>query len=53
MREFLWGLAWGALVVFLYANYGDNLQSFRHYTLDWRDWAVGHSSGYAAGHEKK
>jgi hypothetical protein len=53
MRQFLWGLAFGALVVYLYANYGDNLQSFRRYTLHWRDWAVGQTGGYSAGHNKK
>ena len=53
MRQFLWGMACGALAVYLYANYGDNLQSFRRYTLQWRDWAVKSSDGYSAGHEKK
>jgi hypothetical protein len=53
MRQFLWGLAFGALVVYLYVNYGDNLQSFRRYTLQWRTWAVGQTGHFAAGREKK
>jgi hypothetical protein len=53
MREFLWGMVLGALVVLFYANYGDNLQAFRRYTLQWRDWAVKTSDHYSAGHEPK
>ena len=53
MRQFLWGMAFGAVAVYLYANYGDNLQSFRRYTLQWRDWAVTQTDHYSAGHEKK
>jgi hypothetical protein len=53
MRQFLWGVAFGAMVIYFYANYGDNLQQFRRYTLDWRNWAVGRTGYYAAGHEKQ
>ena len=53
MRQFLWGLAFGALTVYLYASYGDQAQAFRHYTLQWREWAVGQTGHFAAGHEKK
>ena len=48
MRQFLWGMAFGALAVYFYASYGDNLQAFRRYTLDWRDWAVHQSDHYSA-----
>lgn len=53
MRQFLWGVAFGASVVFLWANYGENIQEFRRYTLAWRDWAVKTTDHYSAGHEKK
>ena len=53
MRQFLWGVVFGALVVYLYANYGGNVQAFRRYTLEWREWAVGRTGHFAAGHEKK
>ena len=53
MRQFIWGMAFGALAVFLYANFGDNIHQFRAYTLQWRDWAVHQSDHYSAGHEKK
>jgi len=53
MRQFFWGMACGALAVYFYANYGDNIQAFRHYTLQWRDWAVHTTDHYSAGREKK
>jgi hypothetical protein len=46
-------MAFGALAVYFYANYGDSLQDFRRYTLSWRDWAVSQSDGYSAGSEKQ
>ena len=52
MRQFLWGMAFGALCVYFYASYGDNLHAFRRYTLQWRDWAVDQSDGYSAGSDK-
>ncbi len=53
MRQFLWGAAFGAIAVYLYASYGDDLHRFQRYTLQWRDWAVHESDRYSAGHEKK
>ncbi len=53
MRQFLWGVVFGAATFYLYENYGDNLYQFRRYTLHWRDWAVQQSDHYSAGHEKK
>ena len=52
MRQFLWGMAFGALAVYLYANYGENFQAFRRSTLQWRDWAVHESDHFSAGREK-
>ena len=52
MRQFLWGMAFGAAAVLFWANYGENIQTFRRYTLGWRDWAVQHSDGYSAGRDK-
>ena len=52
MRQFLWGMAFGALAVWLYFNYVENLHSFRRYTLQWRDWAVKESDHFSAGKEK-
>jgi len=48
MRQFLWGMAFGALAVYLYANYGDNLQSARRASLQWRDWAVHETDHFSA-----
>lgn len=53
MRQFLWGMAFGAAAVLFWANYGDNIHEFRRYTLSWRDWAVKQSDGYSSGYEKK
>jgi hypothetical protein len=53
MRHFIWGMAFGAVAVYFYANYGDNLRSFQRYTLQWRDWAVSQSDHYSVGHEIK
>ena len=52
MRQFLWGMAFGALAAYLYVNYGDNLYAFQRSTLQWRDWAVNQSDHYSAGKEK-
>ena len=53
MRQFLWGMTFGALAVYAYANYGDTLHQFRRYTLHWRDWAVHQTGHYSAGHQQK
>lgn len=53
MRQFLWGMVFGAATVFLWANFGENIQTFRRYTLGWRDWAVHQSLGYSAGRDPK
>ena len=53
MRQFLWGLVFGATAIYLYANYGDELHQFQRYTLEWRDWAVHTTDHYSAGREKK
>jgi hypothetical protein len=53
MREFFWGVVWGALAVYLYANYGDQLHRFKRYVDTNRDWAVKQSDGYATGRDKK
>jgi len=53
MGQFLWGVVWGALAVYLYATYGDQLHRFKHYIDGGRDWAVKQSDGYAAGRDKK
>jgi hypothetical protein len=52
MRQFLWGVAFGALTVYLYANYGATFYQFRRYTLSWRDWAVRQTGHYSAGHHE-
>ncbi|MBI2962510.1 MAG: hypothetical protein HYY35_02050 [Deltaproteobacteria bacterium] len=53
MRQFLWGVVFGAVAFYFYANYGDHLRQFRRYTLQWRDWATQQSGHYSAGHQKK
>jgi len=53
MRQFIYGMAFGAIAVYFYASYGDSIRSFQRYTLEWRDWAVTTSDHYSAGHEKK
>jgi hypothetical protein len=53
MRQFFWGLAFGAVAVYFYANYGDEMHRLRRYTLEWRDWAVSQSDGYSAGSDKR
>jgi len=53
MRQFLWGCATGALALYLYVGYGDNLHRFLAYTLQWRQWAVSETGHYSSGHEKK
>jgi hypothetical protein len=53
MRQFLWGAVWGAVAVYLYATYGDQLHRFKRYIDNGRDWAVEQSDGYATGRDKK
>jgi len=52
MRQFLWGMAFGAVAVFFWANYGDNIRAFQRYTLQWRDWAVHETDHFSAEKEK-
>ncbi|MGH7896985.1 MAG: hypothetical protein ACREQQ_03485 [Candidatus Binatia bacterium] len=52
MREFLWGAVVGALAVYLYVAYGDELHRFKRYIDTNRDWAVEQSDGYATGRDK-
>lgn len=53
MRQFLWGVVFGAAAFYFYANYGGNLQQFRRFTLEWRDWAKQQSGHYSVGSGKK
>lgn len=53
MRQFLWGVTFGALTVYLYVNYGATIHQFRRYTLKWRDWAVQQTDHYSAGHREE
>ena len=53
MKDFFWGVLFGATALYLYAAYGDQLHEFRRYTLQWRDWAVHQSDGYSVGRDKE
>lgn len=52
MRQFLWGVLFGALAVYYYTNYGYELRYAKQKLEAWRNYAVSESSGYAAGHKK-
>jgi hypothetical protein len=53
MRQFFWGMIFGAVAFYFYVNYGGEIDRFRRYTLQWREWAVHQTGGYSSGHEKK
>jgi hypothetical protein len=52
MRQFLWGMAFGALAVWVWLNYQGQFYAFQRSTLSWRDWAVSQTGGYSAGKDR-
>jgi hypothetical protein len=52
MRQFWWGVFFGALAVYGYTYYGYRLTGAKHELDTWRDKAVTDTSGYSAGRKK-
>lgn len=49
MRQFFWGMVFGAICVWGWVNYGDDLKFFKRYTENWREGAVRDTKGYRGG----
>ena len=52
MRQFLWGILFGALAIYYYTYYGYEFVHAKQKLDAWRSHAVSESSGYAAGRKK-